>query len=333
MNPVVLRPGFGDHRCTAELYYGRDCRESLKALPPESVNTVVTSPPYWGLRDYGVDGQIGWESSPQAFVQELVGVFREVRRVLREDGVVWLNIGDSYSGAKGNIFGAGVGGRSEERLGGIAGGVITAKSGLPDKNLVGIPWRLAFGLQDDGWILRQDVIWHKKNPLPESVRDRCVKSHEYVFLLTKSPKYWFDHTAIQEPVTTGSCGSRFDTGKTLGHQVRTSSKPRVDHDMRNARSVWSIASQPYKGSHFAVMPPALASRCILTGCPPGGVVLDPFSGSATTGMVAIQEGRNYIGLDLNPDYLDLATSRITNAPPPQTEGVEEDGDDIMGWFT
>lgn len=266
-----------------------DCRLALQTLPADHFHTCVTSPPYFGLRDYGHDGQIGLEQTPEAFVQELVTVFREVRRVLRDDGTLWLNLGDSYGKAK---------------------------------QLLGIPWRVAFALQADGWYLRQDIIWHKRNPMPESVRDRCTKAHEYIFLLAKSSRYYFDSEAIKEPAVDPETikGKRprrsdhiqADKGYD-GHRTRVSlmngQAPRLT---RNRRSVWSVATKPFKGAHFATFPPDLIEPCILAGCPAGGHVIDPFNGAGTTGLVSIQHGRNYTGIELNPDYIALANDRLTS---------------------
>jgi site-specific DNA-methyltransferase (adenine-specific) len=262
-----------------------DVSESLRAIPAQSVRCVVTSPPYFGLRDYGHEGQIGLEEAPEAFVDRLVGVFREVRRVMADDGTLWLNIGDSYG--KG-------------------------------KNLVGAPWRLAFALQADGWVLRQDIIWHKPNPMPESVKDRCTKAHEYLFLLTKSPRYYFDADAIAEAATSrpqqrltatkdqpGGAGRRAQGGQNPQCQGGTSTT-------RNKRDVWTIQTQPYKGAHFAVFPEALVEPCVLAGSAPGDVVLDPFAGSGTTGVVALRHGRAFVGCELNPDYAALARERIAS---------------------
>ncbi len=336
-----------------------DCRAELAKLPDASVNCVVTSPPYFGLRDYGVDGQIGLEDTPDAFVAELVAVFREVRRVLRDDGTLWLNLGDSYaSGAKGS---GGVGkstlrmdGREEARR-------ITSADesnsrakfseprkltcGLPDKNLIGVPWRVAFALQADGWYLRQDIIWSKPNPMPESVQDRCTKAHEYVFLLSKSPRYYYDQDAIAEPavdpgVRVSTSYGNAGTGKPSttpytrpGRASGNKSHKYVDqyeaddseehrtkaglmkiagtaYETRNARSVWNIATQPFSEAHFATFPPELAERCIKAGCPVGGTVLDPFSGAGTTGLVADRLQRNAILIELNPAYADMSRNRI-----------------------
>lgn len=269
-----------------DLYCG-DSLSVLKNLPSESVQCCVTSPPYFGLRDYGVDGQIGLEPTPDEYIAKMVEVFREVRRVLRDDGTLWLNIGDSYD---------------------------------KEKQLVGIPWRLAFALQSDGWYLRQDIIWHKPNPMPESVKDRCTKAHEYIFLLSKSQRYQFDSDAIKEKGTGKDPGNKSHkhVKKAFGQVANGNNRERTKLGLakiracetRNRRSVWSIASRPYRGAHFAVFPPQLVERCILSGCPTGGIVLDPFFGSGTTGMMARRLRRKWIGIDINADYCGMALDRI-----------------------
>jgi DNA modification methylase len=302
-----------------------DCREILQTLPEQSVHCCVTSPPYFGLRDYGMAEQIGLEPTPEQFVAELVTVFREVRRVLRDDGTLWLNLGDSYFSST-----KGTGGKNSSTLNAKRdeNGTVCGKSTITynpvklspgelpikPKDLIGIPWRVAFALQADGWYLRQDIIWHKPNPMPESVTDRCTKAHEYVFLLSKSARYFYDSDAIKEPAFKGAAGSHFHAGKTATHQMgRSSTAERLDADSRNRRSVWTVATKPYKGAHFATFPPALVEPCILAGCPVGGTVLDPFSGSATTGQVALANARSYVGCELNPDYHELAQQRLDGA--------------------
>jgi len=291
-----------------------DCRSVLAALPKQSVHCCVTSPPYFGLRDYGHDGQIGLEQTPDAYVAELVAVFREVHRVLRDDGTLWLNLGDSYNAYNANR------GASASISDGTAGrdhpkhrqGLTT--STLKNKDLIGIPWRVAFALQADGWYLRQDIIWHKPNPMPESVRDRCTKAHEYLFLLSKGPRYYFDSEAMKEPAVKGAAGSSFNKGKTAKHQLgRSSDKDRVGSETRNRRSVWSVTTKPFKGAHFATFPPDLIEPCVLAGCPDGGTVMDPFNGAGTTGIVALSNRRNYIGIELNPGYTELTRTRFKQA--------------------
>jgi DNA modification methylase len=276
----------------------------------------VTSPPYFGLRDYGVEGQIGLEQTPDEYVAAMVEVFRCVRDVLADDGTLWLNIGDSYaaSGAGGNP--------AESKHKKQATNVGSLKRGrkapdaLKPKDIIGIPWMLAFALRADGWYLRQDIIWHKPNPMPESVRDRCTKSHEYVFLLSKSERYFFDSEAMKEPAAqpvrkrADRFGGNKYTGKTTMHSdgsIFTGS------EMRNRRSVWTVATRPYKGAHFATFPPALIEPCILAGSRFGDVVLDPFMGSGTTAAVALQHKRQYLGCELNPEYGALQQERIARA--------------------
>lgn len=248
------------------------------------VNTCVTSPPYFGLRDYGHSGQLGLEKTPEEYIENLVDVFRGVRDVLRDDGTLWLNLGDSYG--KG-------------------------------KQLQGMPWRVALALQSDGWVLRQDIIWHKTNPMPESVTDRCTKSHEYIFLFSKSKRYYFDSKAIKEPQVTkktatyrGTSGVHAYNAASGGHRDKSGSYG--DGETRNKRSVWSVTSRPYKGAHFATFPPDLITPCVLAGCPTDGIVLDPFMGSGTTAAVALTHGRQYIGCELNESYRDLQELRIAN---------------------
>lgn len=288
-----------------------DCIESLRAMPDQSVHCCVTSPPYFGLRDYGMDGQIGLEDTPQAFVARLVKVFREVRRVLRDDGTLWLNLGDSYSSD--SKWGGNTGGKAAKAIHGAGGGGRNKTSvGLPDKNLIGIPWRVAFALQEDGWYLRQEIIWHKPNPMPESVRDRCTKAHEQIFLLSKSARYHFDADAIKEPVAESSvsrlaqqAGSTRVPGKTNGNM-----KAIGNGETRNRRSVWTVTTKPFKGAHFATFPPDLIEPCVLAGCPSGGTVLDPFGGSGTTAGVALKRGRSAVLCELNPEYAGLIPARV-----------------------
>ena len=285
-----------------------DCLDVLRGMDAESVNCCVTSPPYWGLRDYGVDGQFGIEATLKEHVKKMVAVFGEVRRVLRGDGTCWLNLGDSYaSSTKGS---GGISKKQGSNKGSYHNGV-RLENVLPAKNLVGVPWRVALALQEDGWILRQDIIWHKSNPMPESVTDRCTKSHEYMFLLTKSARYWWDAEVMKEK----SVGPLRDRAKNNGESA-VDTKTRGYNCVcgctghRNRRSVWTIAAAPYPSAHFATFPPKLVEPCILAGCPPGGLVLDPFTGSGTTGAVAITHGRRFAGIELNSKYIDLANERI-----------------------
>lgn len=296
-----------------------DCLTTLPTLPAASVQTCITSPPYFGLRDYGVDGQLGLEPTPRAYVDAMVRVFREVRRVLRDDGTLWLNMGDSYSN----------GGRTtrdaDDKLG--ARGMNTRPNdGAKPKDLLGIPWRVAFALQDDGWYLRQDIIWAKPNPMPESVRDRCTKAHEYLFLLSKSERYYFDAAAIKEPASTAGqpikMADGWDTGEgghgTIHRSGRQKGESRgdVQPESRNKRSVWTIPTQPTREAHFATFPEALVEPCIRAGSRPGDIVLDPFLGSGTTALVAEREGRQWIGCELNPKYAAIAERRLRGVQRP-----------------
>lgn len=355
-----------------------DCRDVLKTLSDESVHCVVTSPPYWGLRDYGVDGQLGLEQSLGEHVQIMVEVFREVRRVLRKDGTLWLNYGDSYaaspngrsaadtkatgnddrtfrdkpfstvgpisrvgkSGNKGNVAGDHghrvlSGGRlarwdrKSERNGHNLGADDSTVADirimhggyLKPKDLCGIPWRVAFALQEDGWWLRQDIIWSKTNPMPESVRDRCTKAHEYLFLMAKSERYYFDQEAIkedcmQDEYANGFRGGSYVEGKAeieCGNLV--SGEVYVPNGKRNKRSVWEVATAPFSEAHFATFPPALIEPCILAGCPKNGTVLDPFAGAGTTGLVADRLQRNAVLIELNPKYVEIAQRRIGSDAP------------------
>lgn len=285
-----------------------DVRKGLASIADGTVQTCITSPPYWGLRDYGHEGQIGLEQTPQQYVDQMVEVFREVRRVLAADGTVWLNLGDSYAGNNSRASDNGRAGFGKPREGVFHKG----GEGLKDKDLVGIPWRVAFALQDDGWYLRQDIIWHKPNPLPESVTDRCTKAHEYLFLLTKQPRYYFDNEAIKTEVKQ-DLGERDRTdGKyhNEGSGLQPHSGLDKSYSRANKRSVWTIPTKPFKGAHFAVMPDALVEPCVSAGSKPGDLVLDPFTGSGTVGMVACGLGRRFVGCELNPDYAEIARDRI-----------------------
>lgn len=307
-----------------------DCRRVIATLPAASVQTCVTSPPYFGLRDYGADGQIGLEPTPAEYVDELVAVFREVWRVLKDDGTLWLNLGDSYAAARGGstppaeTLAGGVNGwmpdgtrTNRDRKAGYNPSRNAPAIGLKHKDLIGIPWRVAFALQADGWYLRQDIIWHKPNPMPESVTDRCTKAHEYLFLLAKSERYYYDAEAIAEPATGRDPGNlpehkydgqpRQDTKANL-----TAIGPREN---RNRRSVWTVPTKPFSGAHFATFPPDLIAPCILAGSRPGDVVLDPFGGAGTTGLVADRLGRDATLIELNPEYVGIAERRLTNDAP------------------
>jgi DNA modification methylase len=298
-----------------------DCRETMRRWAAEGVRAqmCVTSPPYFGLRDYGHPGQLGLEQTPEQYVAAMVEVFRCVRDVLADDGTLWLNIGDSYNAAGRTGHGTRVGFKQGTNRASAEGADNCRPSvdGLKPKDLIGIPWMLAFALRADGWYLRQDIIWHKPNPMPESVRDRCTKAHEYVFLLSKSERYFFDSEAIKEP-STGR--PKFDGNK--GRAVTDPS--RNDHgrfnpeisETRNRRSVWTVATKPYKGAHFATFPSALIEPCILAGSRPGDIVLDPFMGSGTTAAVALQHGRQYLGCELNLEYGPLQDARIATSVGP-----------------
>lgn len=332
-----------------------DCRDVLKTLPEKSVQCCVTSPPYFGLRDYGHDSQIGAEPTPDEFAAELVAVFRDVRRVLKDDGTLWLNLGDSYSGA-----GHGGGGSFEKERNWRVGNPdknngssnrdgLGRVSGIKPKDLIGIPWRVAFALQADGWYLRQDIIWAKPNPMPESVTDRCTKAHEYIFMLTKQAKYYYDQDAIKEPMSMSSVARLLQPGlddqagyarvpgktngnmkavgkidKQRGHGRRhdgfnarwdAMEKQEQCSGMRNKRSVWTVATRPFKESHYATFPPSLIEPCILAGCPVGGMVLDPFGGAGTTGLVADRLQRNATLIELNSAYATMARNRIDGDAP------------------
>jgi DNA modification methylase len=317
-----------------------DCRAILPTLDAGSVRCCVTSPPYWGLRDYGVDGQIGLEKTPEAYVAELVAVFREVRRVLADDGTLWLNLGDSYAAQRGGTtmpaetLAGGIGGRGpKESMRGrgeyLPSDAVDSEAretnqtrvahrnaaaiGLKHKDLVGIPWRVAFALQADGWYLRQDIIWHKPNPMPESVRDRCTKAHEYIFLLSKRERYYFDADAIAEPQSSDGFGGFSNKESLKSVRLDASHKPSLinaeNDGKRNKRSVWTIPTQPTPDAHFATFPEALAERCILAGSAQRDTVLDPFVGSGTVGKVAERLGRKWIGIELNEAYTNIAKKK------------------------
>jgi DNA modification methylase len=290
----------------------------------------VTSPPYFGLRDYGCEGQTGLEETPDAYVAELVAIFREVRRVLRNDGTLWLNIGDSYAGGGGFSLNAPSSADSKSgkygKLGALKSGGIKPCGDIKSKDLIGIPWLLAFALRADGWWLRQDIIWSKPNPMPESVRDRCTKAHEYLFLLSKSARYHFDAKAIAERAIGPAGGNvkppaSFEDDpikhRTKAGLWRSQERARQNggFEFRNKRSVWEITTQSFPETHFATFPPALVEPCILAGCPVGGTVLDPFAGAGTTGLVADRLGRNAILIELNPEYAAMAHRRIVNDAP------------------
>lgn len=294
-----------------------DCRDVLATLPAESVHSCVTSPPYFGLRDYGIAGQIGLEPTPDAYVAELVAVFSQARRVLRADGTFWLNLGDSYVAAGGS--GAqGATGQRATRTFTASNTSRKGSGGLAAKQRLMIPARVALALQADGWWLRDEIIWHKPNPMPVSVTDRTTPAHEMLYMFSKSARYHYDMEAVKEPASSGSHGgSKPNSGakaKASGHNTGSLGMVR-DSGLRQPRSVWSVATRPFKGAHFATFPPDLIKPCILAGCPVGGTVLDPFFGAGTTGLVAQQLGRNAIGIELNPTNADLAKRRIHDDAP------------------
>jgi DNA modification methylase len=356
---------------SAEIIVG-NALDEIKNLPSGSVDCCVTSPPYWGLRDYGtgswqggdescnhyrdtkkseststghkamsdtgnpvgdaiyksvcekcgatrVDEQLGLEKTPEEYVSKMVDIFREVKRVLRDDGTLWLNLGDTYSGSgKGSGGTAELQGKQKSNVGAnFASGKKRPdlQSGLKAKDLVGIPWMVAFALRSAGWYLRQDIIWHKPNPMPEPVKDRCVKGHEYIFLLSKSKTYYFDHEAIKEPsqdigeVESVFGGIKYGNSTDPFHQTKSGNKY-VDNGLRSKRSVWTVPPSTYKGAHFATFPPSLIEPCIKAGSRQDGIVLDPFSGSGTTGEVSLKLGRDYIGIELNSDYAKMSMERI-----------------------
>lgn len=307
-----------------------DALDVSKTLPDESVDCIVTSPPYFGLRDYGVEGQYGLESSPAEYAETLRALFSELRRVLADDGTLWLNLGDSYYSGRGNPGPNSADEKQPARRGWVRPqdrcGVVWSSP----KNLLMIPARVAITLQDDGWILRNDNIWHKPNAMPESVTDRLSNRHEHVFMFVKSRRNWFDLDPIREPVVTDrasalSWSRDSKEADVPGHSMRQHRSSRQgiqDTQGRNPGDVWSISTQPFPGAHFAVFPIALPQRCILAGCKPDGTVLDPFNGSGTTGLAAQRTGRKYIGIDINREYLDLTLStRLRDAALDFGEGA------------
>ncbi len=301
-----------------------DSLSVLRKIPDNTIQTCVTSPPYFGLRDYGVDGQLGLENTVTEYVANLVKVFGEVKRVLKDDGTLWLNLGDSYAGSGKGAWKE----KNKQRHSYVPdpdSPQIKKSNEFKPKDLMGIPWRVAFALQDDGWYLRSDIIWNKPNAMPESVTDRPTKAHEYIFLLSKNPNYYYDHEAIKEPAIYGTQDIRGSDG-VIGpaNRCKRDSKPsgsftgkygdlafRAIKDMRNKRSVWTVTTKPYKEAHFATYPPDLIEPCILAGSRVNNTVLDPFFGSGTTGLVALQNNRNFIGIELNPDYIEIAKKRLS----------------------
>ncbi len=302
-----------------------DCLATLRALPASRAQTCVSSPPYYGLRDYGHDAQIGLEETPEAYVVRLVEVFREVRRVLRDDGTLWLNLGDSYArlgGTDRKISSTGKVGKTLKTLELLPCRKQKPPNGLKEKDLLGIPWMVAFALRADGWFLRSAIVWHKPNPMPESVRDRPTSAHEMVFLLSKRGAYFYDAAAIAEDAEESSLARLAQNVAMQAGSLRANGGAKTNGPMRavggatrNARNVWTIATQPYSGAHFATMPPELAERCIKAGSKPGDTVLDPFGGGGTTGLVANRLGRSAVLCELNPDYVRLAFERIVADAP------------------
>ncbi|MGN0929326.1 MAG: DNA-methyltransferase [Alphaproteobacteria bacterium] len=332
-----------------KIYLG-NAIEVLKTFPDDSIDCCVTSPPYYALRDYGVEGQIGLEESPQMYIESLANVFIEVKRILKKEGTLWLNIADSYWGggwrnAQFNEYSGDIQKGSKGTYCGKSMPPLKGKNGIyKPKDLIGIPWMLAFELRNRGYYLRQDIVWHKPNPMPESVTDRCTKSHEYIFLMSKSQKYYFDHEAIQEPANIQNVsnkirfgGNKYGDNEDLHFQTYSGNeyKPRTkntkydgqrpntmhlrreegyddkEYYVRNKRDVWTVNLKPNKEAHFATYPQELIAPCILAGCPKGGIVLDPFIGSGTTGIVANKLGRHYVGIELNPEYVEMAERRIS----------------------
>jgi len=300
------------------MIYCGDVMDQLSRIPNGSIDCCVTSPPYWGLRDYGVEGQLGLEKTPEEYVDKMVEVFHEVRRVLRDDGTLWLILGDTYNGPQ-------PGSRDPERWPKQSrndhAGSKTIAINLKQKDLVGIPWRVAFALQADGWYLRSDIIWNKPNPMPESVTDRPTKAHEYLFLMSKSQTYYYDAEAIEEPsVYAGVVKHAYRSGAKDRENISKTNDRRTRiglanwnqpvPESRNKRTVWTVSTQPFPEAHFAVFPPKLIEPCILAGSPEGGHVLDPFCGSGTTGIVAINRKRIFSGIELNPEYVAMAEARI-----------------------
>ena len=309
-----------EHIGDAVLWQG-DALAVLREMPECSVQTCVTSPPYWGLRDYGVAGQLGLERTPEEYTAKMVEVFREVRRVLRDDGTLWLNLGDSYAattkgtGGIKSLSGGGAlrpNGRSQPQMEPVR--MNYGELPIKPKDLVGIPWRVAFALQADGWYLRSDIIWAKPNPMPESVTDRPTKAHEYLFLLSKKQTYYYDAEAIKEK-SSGLTGGRFgDGGEEVGRLRQDAGRERPEDDgFRNRRTVWTVPTAPCAEAHFATFPPALITPCILAGAPEGGVVLDLFLGAGTTALTALSLDRKAIGIELNPEYMDICVRRISEA--------------------
>ena len=297
--------------------YNMDVFAGLKMLSDNSINCCVTSPPYWSLRDYGVPGQIGLEPTLEEYLEKMTEIFREVRRVLRKDGTLWLNMGDTYCSSAPGSMGDNMHIKGAKEATKRARKLMRPQTpdGLKPKDLVGMPWRVALALQADGWYLRSDIIWHKPNPMPESVTDRCTKSHEYIFLLSKSAQHYYDNEAIREPYQSKKEKPRNKAAEGynnsyVGGRWSEGVRDYYSAGKRNKRSVWTVTTKQFKEAHFATFPPDLIKSCILAGCPKDGIVLDPFMGSGTTGMVAAMYQRNFIGFELNPEYCKMAEKRI-----------------------
>ena len=295
-----------------------DCRETLTAFI-DKARCCITSPPYYGLRDYGGESkQIGQEDTPEEYIQSLVEVFRKVRDCLTDDGTLWVNIGDSYYNYRpGKSYPKQTVSKTNQDLPEYTPKRANKLDGYKEKDLIGIPWMLAFALRSDGWYLRQDIIWHKPNPMPESVKDRCTKSHEYLFLLSKNKNYYYDHESIKEKAVGERWGGNkpinMDNTKDTNNQFSGLTRPRkMVYDKRNKRSVWKVTNKPYKGGHFAVFPPELITPCILAGSEKNDIILDPFMGSGTTAMVAKELGRYYLGCELHEEYGNLIQDRLPN---------------------
>ena len=308
-----------------------DCRDIMTRWASEGVKvqTCITSPPYYGLRDYGHDGQIGLEETPEEYIEAMVEVFRCVRNILADDGTVWLNIGDSYYNyrpGKGQALVKQSVSNTKQDLPDTCARRGNKLDGLKEKDLIGIPWMLALALRADGWYLRQDIIWHKPNPMPESVADRCTKAHEYIFLLSKNPHYYYDNGAIKEPSLTNDKNVRDRDTTRLNNtpgRTRMGGLKTNDYEMKNKRSVWTVTTKPYKGAHFATFPPDLIEPCVLAGSKPGDIVFDPFMGSGTTAGVALKHGRQYMGCELNPEYKNIQVERIKSVSEMSFKEIDE----------
>lgn len=322
--------------------YEGDCIEGLKTLPENTIDCCITSPPYFGLRDYGNDGQIGLEETPELYVSKMVEVFTQVKRVLKNEGTLWLNLGDSYAHSMRQSGVEHAGKLSQNNKGQIKDSFKPLQKGYKEKDLIGIPWMVAFALRSSGWYLRQDIIWAKPNPMPESVTDRCTKSHEYIFLMSKSSKYYYDADAIKTPIADASVqrlqqdvenqnGSNRVPGKTNGSMKAVGKvKGNIDaaflgnaptnyyrcgesgDGMANKKSVWTVTTRPFSEAHFATFPERLITDCVKAGCPENGIILDPFMGAGTTALVAKKLNRNYVGFELNPAYIEIAEKRLYN---------------------